>query len=253
MAMAKLPILNYDPSPEAVIAPFRDEGYQFPAKVLLAFVPMDHLETFYHEYHAEPVGELETFSNRIVVHQIRFHGQLIGVCPAVIGAPASAQIVDFLIAYGAKQIIAVGSCGVLTDQPENALLVVQEALRDEGTSYHYLPAAPSIVLDTAMAAAIQTSLESVGQRAKLVKTWTNDAFFRETPALIRQYTAQGYEVVEMECAALAAIAQFRGAQYGQILFTADSLANTENYDPRDFGAASHTRVLTLGVNCLADL
>lgn len=252
-SMSELPILNYDPTQKAVINPFRHEGYHFPAKMLLAFVTPDHLADFYAEYHAQEIGTLLTFSNVVRVQQIRFHGEAIGICPAVIGAPASAQIIDFLIAYGAKQIIAVGSCGVLLDKPENTLLVVTEALRDEGTSYHYLPAAPSIQLDADMAAAIQTSLASVGQPAKPVKTWTNDAFFRETPALIKQYTAAGYEVVEMECAALAAIAQFRGAKFGQILFTADSLANQENYDARDFGRASHTRVLALGVNCLADL
>lgn len=251
--MAELPILNYDSSPDAVINPFRNEGYRFPEKMLLAFVTMDHLNTFYQEYHAQIIGELKTFSNIVQVRQINVHGEAIGICPAVIGAPAAAQIIDFLIAYGAKQIIAVGSCGVLLDKPENALLVVTEALRDEGTSYHYLPAAPSIVLDADMVKEIQASLESVGQNTRTVKTWSNDAFFRETPALIKQYTAQGYEVVEMECAAMAAICQFRGAKFGQILFTADSLANQKNYDPRDFGRASHPRALTLGINCLADL
>lgn len=138
-SMSELPILNYDPTQKAVINPFRHEGYHFPAKMLLAFVTPDHLADFYAEYHAQEIGTLLTFSNVVRVQQIRFHGEAIGICPAVIGAPASAQIIDFLIAYGAKQIIAVGSCGVLLDKPENTLLVVTEALRDEGTSYHYLP------------------------------------------------------------------------------------------------------------------
>ncbi|QAS69990.1 nucleoside phosphorylase [Oenococcus sicerae] len=77
-------------------------------------------------------------------------------------APASAQIIDFLIAYGATQIIAIGSCGVLQDEAENSLLVVTEALRDEGTSYHYLPAAPSICLDNDVTISIQSSLAGLG-------------------------------------------------------------------------------------------
>ncbi|WFC03065.1 nucleoside phosphorylase [Lactiplantibacillus pentosus] len=248
-----LPITNYDSSPKAIINPFRDEGYQFPDKMLLAFVMPEVMREFSQEYNAEVLATFPMFSGAIQVFQINWHGETMGVCRSVLGAPAAAQIMEFLIAYGAKQIIAVGSCGVLREIPENSFLIVTEALRDEGTSYHYLPAAPSIQLDSDIIASVQASLRKNSVAAKTVKTWTTDAFFRETPALADQYVAQGFEVVEMECSALAAIARFRRIKFGQILFTADSLANPKAWVARNRGRGAHTMALINALNCLIDL
>ncbi|WP_125606937.1 nucleoside phosphorylase [Lapidilactobacillus bayanensis] len=248
-----LPITNYDSSSKAVINPFRNEGYHFPDKMLLAFVTPEVIREFKQQYNVEELATFPMFSGAIQVFQVNWHGETVGVCPAVLGAPAAAQIMEFLIAYGAKQIIAVGSCGVLREIPENTFLIVTEALCDEGTSYHYLPAAPSIQLDPEIVEAIQASLGKNSVAAETVKTWTTDAFFRETPLLTAQYLAQGFEVVEMECSALAAIARFRGVEFGQILFTADSLANPEAWAARNKGRGAHTMGLTIALNCLIDL
>ncbi len=64
-----------------------------------------------------------------------------------------------------------------------------------------------------------------------VTTWTTDAFFRETSKKVKQFRDLGASVVEMECSALAACAQFRKLDFAQILFTADTLANELVYDP----------------------
>ena len=69
------------------------------------------------------------------------------LCAAPLGAPAAAQLMDFLISCGCRKIISTGSCGVLTNLAENEFLIPVKALRDEGTSYHYLPASRSIELD----------------------------------------------------------------------------------------------------------
>ncbi|WP_243148701.1 phosphorylase family protein [Oenococcus sicerae] len=70
---------------------------------------------------------------------------------------------------------------------------------------------------------------------------------------MNQYSDDGYEVVEMESAALASVAHFRGVKFGQILFTADSLANPKKWDARNRGRDAHTWVLGLGINCLVNL
>ena len=69
-------------------------------------------------------------------------------------------------------------------------------------------------------------------------TWTTDAFYRETRGKIARRKEMGAICVEMECAALFACARFRHARIGQLLYTADSLANTDAYDARDWGRAS---------------
>ena len=81
-------------------------------------------------------------------------------------------------------------------------------------------------------------------------TWTTDGFFRETQDMVRYRRAEGCTTVEMECAALAACARKRGASFGQILYTADSLANVLKHNERDWGKNSLRKALEL---CIAVL
>lgn len=83
-----------------------------------------------------------------------------------------------------------------------------------------------------------------------VITWSTDGFYRETKDMVEYRINEGCKVVEMECSALAAVAEFRGAVWGEILFTADSLANVEKYDPRGFGGDSIEYALKLSLDTL---
>ena len=78
-----------------------------------------------------------------------------------------------------------------------------------------------------------------------ITTWTTDGFFRETPDRVKQFRELGAATVEMECAGIAACAQFRNVDFAQILFTADTLADIENYDERDWGSDSHSAGLKI--------
>ena len=83
-------------------------------------------------------------------------------------------------------------------------------------------------------------------------TWSTDAFYRETPAKIKARKAEGCSVVDMECSALTACARFRGAKYGQIIFTADSLVNLDSYDVRGWGKDSFVKALELCLDLIRD-
>ena len=244
--MDELPLFQRDDH-KAVIEPDRQQGFIFPKKMLMSFVTETNFNAFIGQQTARVVGDFHTINNDYSIYECLVDGQLIGACLAPLGAPAATQIMEFLIAHGAEEILAVGSCGVLVDTPENQLLIPTQALRDEGTSYHYLAPASAIALNIPFAKALQTYL---GQQAKPVKTWTTDAYFRETPAKIKAACDHGFEVVEMECAALAACAEFRQVRFGQILFSADSLASVEAYDARGFGMDSHIRTMAIGFDGL---
>ena len=157
----------------------------------------------------------------------------------------SVQILDWLIGYGVTEIISTGSCGVLEHFPENTFLVPVKALRDEGTSYHYAKPSRFIELNAAAIQAIETTLNGFGLPHTQVLTWSTDGFYRETKAKVAYRRAEGCSVVEMECAALAACAQLRGAVWGELLFTADTLANSDVYNERNWGIASYERALQL--------
>ena len=146
-----------------------------------------------------------------------------------------------------------GCPGALEPLPENHFLVPAKALRDEGTSYHYLPPARFVETDRATRRVIEKCFREKSLPYQECITWTTDGFYRETKQKVLARRAEGCMVVEMECAALAACAEFRGAKFGQFLFTADSLAQVESYDEREWGLSSWKPALLLALDIAAKL
>lgn len=147
-----------------------------------------------------------------------------------IGGPVTASQVELLIEWGVERFIIAGAAGAL--QPDldiGDVVIADGAVRDEGTSHHYLSgdesvaASPAIVAD--LAAAVTTSTPTFGD------TWTTDAMFRETRLEVDQYREDGVLTVEMEAATLFAVAQFRNVEAGAI-FTVSDLLTDESWDPR---------------------
>ena len=190
-----IPILEFDDNPQAVLMPTHEGlDLKLPKKCIYAFLE-EEIDRYAQEVGADCVGEFVSATKTYPVYVLNYKGEEICLAQAPVGAAPAAQFMDWLIGYGVEQIISTGTCGVLADIEENAFLVPLRALRDEGTSYHYV--APS------------------------------------------RY---------MECSALAAVAQLRGVVWGELLFTADSLADLDNYNSRDWGSEAFDKALEL---CLA--
>lgn len=238
-----IPILEFDDNPQAVIMP-NHEGLdlQLPKKCIYAFLE-EEIDRFAQEVGAECVGEFISATKTYPVCVMSYKGEEVCLAQAPVGSAPAAQFMDWLIGYGVEQIISTGTCGVLTNIEENAFLVPVRALRDEGASYHY--ASPSRYMDVHVEAisAIEQVLEQLGVPYEEVMTWSTDGFYRETAEKVAYRKEEGCAVVEMECAALAAVAQLRGAVWGELLFTADSLADLDNYDQRDWGGEAFDKAL----------
>ncbi len=245
----EIPILEYDSSQKAIIMPTHEGLAALPKKAVFAFLD-EALYEFIEKNGGEQISLFQSMTRDFPIYRLFVEGEELCFCQAPVGAAAAACVLDFLYGYGVEEAVAVGSCGTLIDLPENELLIPIEALRDEGASYHYLPAKRSILLDSAMTEKIGRALTRQGFRYKNVKTWTTDGFYRETKALAEYRVSEGCQVVEMECSALAAVAEFRGKRFGQIFFTADSLADAENHDMRDFGKGSHEIAIRLAIAVL---
>jgi uridine phosphorylase len=114
------------------------------------------------------------------------------------------------------------------------------AVRDEGTSYHYLPPAREVEASVAGVAAIEAVLKKYGHEYLLTKTWTTDGVYRETPAKIQKRRQEGCMVVEMEAAAFFAVAQFRKVVFAQLLYGGDDLSGSE-WDSRHWTKATTAR------------
>ena len=237
-----IPILEYDSSPEALFGHKINIG--LPEKAVYGILG-SCIDEYAETCGARTAEVIHTITRDYPIYITEHNGEEICLLQAPMGAPAAVQNMEILIHNGVRHIISAGSCGVLRDMPENRFLVPVRALRDEGSSYHYLPPSRYVELDMPMTDRILRCLGSKGIPFGKCTTWTTDGLFRETPQKVARRRSEGCDTVEMECASLAACAKFRGADFGMLLFTADTLADAENYDRRNFGQASLDPALKL--------
>ena len=241
----EIPILEFDDNPQAVIMPTHEDlDLNLPTRCVYAFLE-EEIERYANSVGAEKVGEFVSATKIYPVYVMEHQGEEICLAQAPVGSAAAAQFMDWLIGYGVKQIISSGTCGVLVDMKENVFLIPTRALRDEGVSYHYVAPSRYIDMNKLALGAIERTLKQKKIPYEEVMTWSTDGFYRETPDKVAYRIEEGCRVVEMECASLAAVAQLRGAVWGLLLFTADSLADSDNYNQRNWGSEAFDKALEL--------
>ena len=249
----EIPILEFDSDQTAVIAPSHENlKLKLPEKCVFAFLG-DYIDKYAQQHNAQKVTVFVSATKLYPVYILRYGCEEITLCQAPVGAAPAAQILDWLIAYGVRKIISAGSCGSLVSFPESTFLVPYKALRDEGTSYHYAPPSRFMEISNTARKAIKATILEHGMKYQEVITWSTDGFFRETKDKVAYRKSEGCAVVEMECSALAACAAFRGAIWGMILYTADSLADVEKYDMRSWGGNAYEYGLTLCLDAVSKL
>ncbi|MFA5297336.1 MAG: nucleoside phosphorylase [Lutibacter sp.] len=145
-----------------------------------------------------------------------------------IGAPVVATLLEELIAFGVKKFISVGTAGTLQKHIAiGNLMICERAIRDEGTSHHYLKTSKYVYASKKITDRIKKSFGKYKQKYFVGTSWTIDAPYRETVAEAKQYQKEGVATVEMEASALFAVAQYRNVELGAIFTISDSLAELE--------------------------
>ena len=237
MLSSTYPILEFDNTRKAILEPSE--------RILPGDVPAHAVICFFAEVIQKVVRD---FDSRVIfisrsemgehpVYEIKFQGCRLAFFHPGIGAPLAAGLMEEVIALGVKNFIACGGCGVLDRSISvGKLLLPTSAIRDEGTSYHYLPPAREITMDHDVEDVLSCVLEAHNLPFIKIKTWTTDAIYRETATKAKLYKDEGCLAVEMETAALMAVAQFREVKFGQILYAGDSVMS-EGWD----GRAWHSR------------
>ena len=167
-------------------------------------------------------GYLTNLNGKLPWYIYEKDGSKVAVAMALIGAPMVVGLLEELKARGFKNFIVLGSCGVL-DQSIQAdkIILPSSALRDEGTSYHYATASDEIAYDQSLLLTIEKALDKAGIEHIRTKSWTTDAFYRETAAKVKRRLAAGARVVDMEASAIMAWSQFRKSKVYQFFYTAD--------------------------------
>lgn len=134
-----------------------------------------------------------------------------GIVGCAVGASYAVLLAEQMFASGCRLLISITSSGQITAlRSPPYFILIERALRDEGTSYHYLPASDYAEADPGLLADLAAELSHVGEPVERGATWTTDAPFRETAEAIEAARAQGILAVEMEAAALYAFARARG-------------------------------------------
>lgn len=198
------------------------------------------------------IAELYTANGAIPVYKIRYRNTDIAFYLSKVGAPACVVGFEEIVAMGAEKFVLFGSCGVLDDDNvKNKLIIPISAVRDEGTSYHYIAPSPEIKADPRSVRILESILSDCGYPYIKGKTWTSDAIYRETLPLIRERRQDGCIAVEMECAAMMAAAKYRHIPFIQFLYGADDLSS-DIWDIRDlasYGLTNAEKYMVLAFEC----
>lgn len=204
----------------------------FPKTMLIVF-SAKFCSLFLSKYKATEIGYLNGGGQKQPIYQFEYKGVQIGFFNSIIGGAGASAFLEELIALGAEKFLYFGSCGALNKEiAEGHLLVPVAAYRDEGVSYHYAKASDYLEIESAHR--LTKILEDMCVPYNTTKTWTTDAFYRETEHNLEMRKKEGCGIVEMECASVMSVGQFRKKDVYQFLYAADCLDDS-NWDKRMLG------------------
>jgi uridine phosphorylase len=228
MDLLPFPILEFDPECAALIEPSRlMKPRDVPEHCVICFFK-EVIDKVVAEQQAKVAVDNRWEDGPHPIYEIAYHDRRLAFFHPGVGGPIAAGLLEGAIAYGCRKFIVCGGCGVLNKGiAVGHLIVVSSAVRDEGTSYHYLPPGREVQADRSGVAALEATLQRQGAPYLIGKTWTTDAPYRETPNKIAARRNEGCLTVEMETASLMAVAQFRGVTLGQVLYGGDDLSGGE--------------------------
>lgn len=250
-------MLTFDKDGVAIVTPqmFHGKIEGFP-KTCVSFFSRKIMQQFVDIYKPEIIGEITSETFYCPVYRTSVDGIDVAVTQSPIGAPACVANFEEIISMGIENYLLIGCCGCLDERLDDySIIIPTSAIRDEGTSYHYASPTDEIELDKRCVDAIESVIKSVGFKYSKGKTWTTDALFRETIDKVQRRKNQGAITVDMECSAMATVAEFRNVHFAQMFYAADKLGE-EKYEIRSFGSktlSNEAKMIPIGIKCAAEL
>ncbi len=201
------PILEFDPALEAIIEPARIvKPKDVPEHCVFCFF-QEVIDKVCGDGKAKVIFSLKWEDALHHLYELDVNGRRLAVMHPGVGAPMAAGLLEEVIALGCRKFIACGGAGVLDKKiAVGHIIVPASAIRDEGTSYHYLPPGREVSASPDGIGAIERVLKAKQIDYLISKTWTTDAPYRETLAKAQQRKSEGCLTVEMEAAAFFAVA-----------------------------------------------
>lgn len=225
---------EFDPRETAIFTPElvfdRLPGMPKVAVSCFSFVTFERMLALFPD--AEIIATLKCASQEFPVYKVRYRDVELALYLSGVGAPQCVGQLEEIYALGAQCLVLFGTCGVLDRNiADCAIILPDAAMRDEGTSYHYALPSDEIAVNIRHAQLFRTLLDELHVSCVTGKAWTTDSMYRETREKTARRKAAGCVCVDMECASVAAVAQFRGKDALHFFYAADNL-DAEEWDQR---------------------
>jgi uridine phosphorylase len=173
---------------------------------------------------------------------LELEGVRCGIIARTIGGPYAVLIAEQLRAAGARLIVGLTSAGRVDPKlPLPGLVVASSAVRDEGTSYHYLPPAEDAICPRHLTEPMARELSRAGFAVHTGRVWTTDAPYRETSEQLQRWAGAGVLAVEMQAASLFAFGQARGVDVAVVA----RVSNAVGHEGTQFDTGSNGQGLTI--------
>ena len=173
------------------------------------------------------------------LHTFSLAGRTVGIAGRVVGASFAVLVAEELFASGCRLLLSLASAGqIVPAGPLPYFVVIDRALRDEGTSYHYIAPAEFAEADSDLINAAVAALVKQGLSPAVGASWTTDAPFRKTAEAIESARGKGILAVEMEAAALYAFAKAKGMRVVCVAHVTNTMAQVgEDFEKGDNDSA----------------
>lgn len=234
------PVCEFDTSRSPIIKPTDFLAKTLPSKCVITFFRKE-LQQLVEDENLPVIGHLHSEVLDIPIYEYKLPTGSICITMPFATAPGAAGTIEELHAMGCNQFIVCGGAGSLKkDSKVGAVIVPVAAVRDEGTSYHYLEPSREVECHRATLDFVLSGLKRMGIPYTAGKTWTTDAMYRETPDMIERRRNEGCITVEMETAAFFAVSKYYDIPLAQLLYAGDDVSG-EQWDARNWNNQMNVR------------
>lgn len=205
--------------------------FGFPSIGITCF-SKDLIDRYVKIFNGEKIAYVTNANGEIPIYKIKYNDIEIALFMSAVGAPACVVEYEEITALGLEKLIMFGTCGALDNSIKDlAIVIPTSAIRDEGTSYHYMKSSNEIEVNKKYKDEFLEILNDNNISFIEGKVWTTDALYRETKNKILKRKKDGCICVDMECSAINAVAKFRDKELFQFFYAADNL-DSANWDIR---------------------
>lgn len=236
----KYPVCEHDTSRNPIINPADFLTKTLPEKCVITFFGKE-FNQFVEDKQLPVIGQLHSEVLDIPIYEYHTPSERICITMAFCGAPGAAVTLEELHAMGCNKFIICGGAGsIKKDSKVGEIIVPVAAVRDEGTSYHYLEPSREVECHKETVETVVSCLKQMGIPFTTGKTWTNDAIYRETPDMVELRRNEGCITVEMEAAAFFAVSKYYDIPLAQLLYAGDDVSG-EIWDSRNWNMQESVR------------